>query len=46
MHENLHKKNANESMFHSHFYANFHEFYEGQFKQKIYYRFILLILIY
>ena len=31
--------------FHSHFYANFHEFYEGQSKQQICYNFILLISI-
>ena len=32
--------------FHSHFYANFHEIYEGQLKQQICYSFIMLILIY
>ena len=32
--------------FHSHFYANFHEFYERQSKQHICYSFILLISIY
>ena len=32
--------------FHSHFYANFQEFYEGQLKQQICNSFLLLILIY
>ena len=32
--------------FHSHFYANCHEFDEGQSKQQICYSFILLISIY
>ena len=40
MHENLHK-NVNENMFSFKFYANFHEFYEGQLKQQICYSFIL-----
>ena len=32
--------------FHSHFYAHFQEFYEGQSKQQICYSFILLVSIY
>ena len=45
IHENLHTY-VNDKMFHSHFYANFQEFYEGQLKQQICYSFILLILIF
>ena len=42
MHENLHK-NVNETCcFHSHFYVNFHEFYEGQLKQQMHYTVIFL----
>ena len=42
MHEILHE-NMNGNCFHSHFYANFMRFYDGQFKQQICYSFTLLI---